>query len=288
MLNMVEQRKDRLNPLLKLIPAGLLVSAAWLRAHDYPTNLVAYYVASGKLESPARGVYRIPGPPLKWQSVAASLQLIEGSYVHIGGRTAIVQRGLGHYARLSGAEKILLHSPAPLPPWVNKLGLPERFESRPDAAFGALRVHRDEKGVLRRFEKPEEPVAPEALGELGLAEVKWGTFDWPLIFSGQERAILELLQDVPDRESIYDAYVLLQGLGTLRPDRLSALLRACRSIKAKRLFLALAARLNHAWFKYLDLKGVELGTGKRALFPGGKLDSKYQITLPADLDEHAR
>lgn len=44
----------------------------------------------------------------------------------------------------------------------------------------------------------------------------------------------------------------------------------------------------HAWLKYLDLKGVNLGKGKRALFPGGKLDSKYQITLPADLDEHAR
>ena len=288
MLNMIEQRKDRLNPLLKLIPAGLLVSAAWLREHGYQTNLVAYYVASGKLESPARGVYRIPGPPLKWQSVVASLQLIEGSYVHIGGRTAIVQRGLGHYARLSGTEKILLHSPETFPPWVNKLGVPEKFESRPDAAFGALRVYRDETGVLHRFSKQEEPLASEHLGELGLVEVKWGTFDWPLIFSCEERAILELLQDVPERESIYDAYVLLQGLVSLRPDRISALLRACRSIKAKRLFLALAARLDHAWLKYLDLAGVDLGTGKRSLFPGGKLDSKYQITLPADLDEHAR
>ena len=288
MLNMVEQRKDRLNLLQRLLPPGLLVSAGWLRGHDFPTNLVAYYVSSGKLESPARGVYRVPGPPLKWQSVVASLQLIEGSYAHVGGRTAIVQRGLGQYARLSGAEKISLYSPGSLPPWVNKIGIPETFESNYDAAFSALRVHRDEKGALHRFEKPEDLIAPEALGDLGLVEIKWGTFDWPLIFSGEERAILELLQNVPDRESIYDAYVLLQGLVNLRPDRVSNLLRACHSIKAKRLFLALAARLNQAWFKYLDLKGVDLGTGKRSLFPGGKLDSKYQITLPADLDEHAR
>ena len=74
---MVEQRKDRLNLLQRLLPPGLLASAAWLREHDYPTNLVAYYVSSGKLESPARGVYRVPGPPLKWQSVVASLQSCE-------------------------------------------------------------------------------------------------------------------------------------------------------------------------------------------------------------------
>ena len=93
---------------------------------------------------------------------------------------------------------------------------------------------------------------------------------------------------VPERESIYEAYVLLQGRVNLRPERVSALLRACTSIKAKRLFLALAARQQHAWFKHLDLAGVDCGKGKRALFPGGKLDAKYQITLPADIDEHAR
>ena len=287
MLNMVEQRKDRLNPLRRLLPPGLLVSASWLRGRDYATNLIAYYVANGVLESPARGVYRLPGPPLKWQSVVASLQLNEGWWSHVGGRTAIVQRGLGHYAR-QGPEAIQLFGPETLPPWVNKLRVPEKFEQRNDAAFAELRVHRDEKGVLRRFGKKEEPIAAEKLGTLGLVEIKWGTFDWPLIFSTEERAILEVLQHVPERESIYEAYVLLQGLVNLRPERVSVLLRACHSVKAKRLFLALSARLEPAWFKHLDLKGVDLGSGKRSLFPGGKLDPTYHITLPADLDEHAR
>src|SRR5258706_15458388 len=288
MLNMVEQRKDRLNPLQRLLPSGLLVSAAWLREHEYPTNLVAYYVSSGRLESPARGVYRLPGPPLKWQSGVASLQLNEGSWSHVGGRTAIVQRGLGHYARAAGTETIQLYGPETLPPWVNKLGVPEKFEQRSDAAFAELRVHRDEKGALRRFSKKEERVTPDQLGEFGLVEIKWGTFDWPLVFSSEERAILEVLQNVPDRESISEAYVLLQGLVNLRPERLGRLLRACHSIKAKRLFLALSERQKHAWLKHVDLKGVDLGSGKRSLFPGGKLDAKYHITLPTDLDEHAR
>jgi hypothetical protein len=222
---MVEQKKDRLNPLRKLLPPGLLVSASWLAALKYETNLIAYYVASGVLESPARGVYRIPGPPLKWQSVVASLQLNGGSWSHVGGRSAIVQRGLGHYAR-QGPETIQLYGPETLPQWVNKLGVPEKFEQRSDAAFAKLRVCRDAKGTLRRFGK-EQPIAAEKLGDLGLVEIKWGTFDWPLIFSTEERAILELLQNVPERESIYEAYVLLQGLGSLRPERVTKLLRAC-------------------------------------------------------------
>jgi hypothetical protein len=226
--------------------------------------------------------------PLKWQSVVATLQLNERSWSHVGGRTAIVQRGLGHYARTPETETIQLFGPETLPSWVNKLGLPEIFEQRNDAAFGARRVCRNENGVLLRFGEHEEPIGPEQLPEFGLVEVKWGTFDWPLIFSTEERAILELLQNVPERESIHEAYVLLQGLVNLRPQRMSALLRACESIKAKRLFLALAERAGHAWFRHLDLEGMKLGSGKRALFPGGKLDPKYHITLPADLGEHAR
>lgn len=287
MLNMVEQRTDRLNQLRKLLPSGLVASAAWLREHGYGTSLVAYYVSSGILESPARGVYRVPGPALKWQSVVASLQLNEGSWSHVGGRAAIVQRGLGHFAH-QGPETIQLYGPETLPAWVNKLRVREKFEQRSDAAFGALRVCRDEKGGLRRFGKKEEPIAADKLGELGLVEIEWGTFDWPLVFSTEERAILELLQDVPDRESIYEGFVLLRGLVNLRPQRVSALLRACQSIKAKRLFLSLAARIGHAWFKHLDLRGVDIGSGKRSLFAGGRLDPKFQITLPADLDEHAR
>jgi len=284
---MSEQKRQKSNQLNRLLPAGLVASARWLDKHDYRSNLVAHYVASDRLESPARGVYRVPGPPLKWQAVVASLQLIEGSWLHVGGSTALVQRGLGHYARLSGVETICLYGPETLPHWVNKLGVPERFESRRDAAFGNLRVCRDGNGVLKQYDT-EAPVAPDDLGSFGLIERKWGTWDWPLISSSEERAIIEMLQDVPGRESIYEAYVLLQGLVNLRPDRVTVLLRACKSIKAKRLFLALAARQKQAWFKHLDFKDVDLGKGKRALFPGGKLDPVYEITLPADLDEHAR
>ncbi|MFS8173041.1 type IV toxin-antitoxin system AbiEi family antitoxin domain-containing protein [Vreelandella titanicae] len=44
--------------------------------------------------------------------------------------------------------------------------------------------------------------------------------------------------------------------------------------------LALEDRYRHAWLRRLSLGEVELGSGKRALVPGGRLHSIYQSTLP--------
>jgi hypothetical protein len=62
------------------------------------------------------------------------------------------------------------------------------------------------------------------------------------------------------------------------------LLQDCHSVKAKRLFLALAERHHHAWLPHVKLQNVDLGRGKRVLVSDGKLNTKYNITLPADLD----
>lgn len=283
---MGSQDKGKVNRLPDLLGEGLLASTSWLEEHEYSRPLLGKYVESGWLESPVRGVYRRPGPPLKWQHVVASLQLLHESYVHVGGRTALVQRGLGHYVQMTRTPPILLYGPEVLPSWVNKLGLKERFEARPDAMFGVLRAWRDENGVLRDFD--DRAVDARKLDEMGLREVPWGAWDWKLVHSTEERAILELLQDVPGRESIYEADVLLQGLGNLRPQRLMALLKSCASVKVKRLFLALAERHGHAWFRHLEPDKLDLGSGKRMLVPGGKLHPKYLVTLPADLDAHAR
>jgi len=244
------------------------------------------YVDSGWLVSPARGVYRRPGPSLKWQHVVASLQRVAGSYLHVGGRTALVQRGLGHYVRMSGPETIFLYGPEVLPAWVNKLGLQERFVVRNDAMFGSLRARRNASGALVDFH--DAPLQSKQLAEYGLQELIWGAWDWRLLYSTDERAMFELLQDVPTRESVYEADVLMQGLVNVRPARVMSLLMACASVKVKRLFLALAERHQHQWLAHLDLSRVDLGKGKRMLAPGGKLHPKYLITLPDDLDDHTR
>ena len=283
---MTVQNSPKINQLQHLLGEGLLASTGWLEGQGYSRALLSNYVKRGWLVSPARGVYRRPGPPLKWQHVVASLQMLGGSFFHVGGRTALVHHGLGHYVQMSGPETIYLYGPEVLPSWVNKLGLQEHFVVRNDAMFGRLRARRNEKGVP--VDDHDEPLRPGQLADFGLQPMTWGAWDWQLWYSLDERAIFEVLQDVPSKESVYEADVLMQGLANLRPVRVMAMLRACTRVNVKRLFLALAERHQHQWLQHVDLQGVDLGKGKRMLVRGGKLHPKYLITLPADLDDYAR
>ena len=95
-----------------------------------------------------------------------------------------------------------------------------------------------------------------------------------------ERALFEILKDVPAGTSFEHAEQLMEGLADLSPRRLDALLRRTRSIKVKRLFFWLAERLGHAWMKRLDAGDFDLGRGKRVLARDGRLVSRYGITVP--------
>lgn len=76
---------------------------------------------------------------------------------------------------------------------------------------------------------------------------------------------------------------LMEDLNNLRPMKFQKMLETCESIKVKRLFVFMAEKAGHAWFKHVDLSKVNLGTGKRSLVMGGQLDQKYQITLTKEL-----
>ncbi len=286
---MAEAGKKKLNLLQGLLPHGLLATTAWLGERGYPGNLLAYYVSRGWLESPARGVYRRPGPPLKWQHVVGSLAKLQEPPAppppHIGGITALEVQGRAHFVPLGKGRPIHLWGEAPLPSWVRALpGLPpfvfhkdSLFESKYPGRFTTVLLAKEQGGQF-------DTLSNDALRG-GLDVLRWGESDWELPISTLERAILEVLDDVPQRESVEHAKLLLEGLRTLSPRRLTGLLEDCRSVKVKRLFLALAERQQHPWFPALDLTRVNLGKGKRSVVAGGQLDVKYQITLPRDLDD---
>jgi hypothetical protein len=124
------------------------------------------------------------------------------------------------------------------------------------------------------------PASPSAT----VTQQPWGQSDWTLTVSTPERAILELLDEVPKRETFHQADVLMEGLRSLSPRRLQALLVDCKNVKVKRLFFWFAERHNHAWLSKIDRSAVDLGKGKRMLVRGGKLDLKYNITVPENLD----
>ena len=76
----------------------------------------------------------------------------------------------------------------------------------------------------------------------------------------------------------------MEGLVTLRPRKMQALLEEAKSVKVKRLFLYFADRHRHQWLDMIERENIDLGIGKRMIATGGKLDKTYQITVPEDMD----
>jgi len=275
------QTEGKLNWLLRALPEGLVVDAQWLARHGFSTSLRSHYVAAGWLEQPARRVYRRPAGPLAWQHVVVSLQTLLRQVATVGARTALELQGYAHYISQKQME-IQLYGPGPLPGWVKLLPLPERFIHHNSATlFG------DESSGLvlpELGENTETLSLGDGLEAAGLRVLPWGTWNWPLTVSTPERAVLELLSELPARESFHHVDVLMEGLGGLSPRRLQRLLVGCRSVKVKRLFFFFADRHQHAWLKRLDRATVDLGRGHRMIVRGGRFDAVYQITVPEDLD----
>ncbi|HCY75809.1 MAG TPA: hypothetical protein DHV28_07790 [Ignavibacteriales bacterium] len=57
----------------------------------------------------------------------------------------------------------------------------------------------------------------------------------------------------------------MERLTTLRPKLVQSLLEECNSVKVKRLFRFLAEKLEHNWFKELQLENINLGSGERVI-----------------------
>lgn len=119
--------------------------------------------------------------------------------------------------------------------------------------------------------------------QLGLQKQSYKTFE--INVSAPERAILELLDLVPQTETFNESALIAESLSTLRPKLLEQLLSSCTSVKVKRLFLYLAEKQAHAWLKKIDLSKIDLGKGDRQIVKGGVYDPKYRITVPQEVNQ---
>jgi hypothetical protein len=275
---MVRPNQRPLNRLEREVPEGVLVDTAWLKKRGYSRQLLNHYVSAGWLTQPTRGVYSRPRGSLSWQQVVISLQALLNYPLLVGGRTALELQGYAHYLPHEQKE-VHLYGPKPPPRWLYKLSLTTRFVYHNDRKL--FRSMLPMKGLtqLDGGKKPDTGAAQDSW-----TIQSWGQWNWPLALSTPERAALELLDELPKRESFHQAHVLIQSLFNLSPRRLQKLLVDCHSVKVKRLFLFFADQNHPAWLKRLDKKAIDLGKGKRMLEKGGKLDKTYQITVPQDLD----
>ena len=271
------QRHSRINRLLLALPEGFLADSTWLQAQGLSRSSIRDYVDGGWLERIGPRVYRRPGQVanglLRWDVVALSLQQIMHKSLHVGGRTAAELSGYAHYLETGESPTVYLYGQA-APSWLAKLPLKAHFELRSDRLFASTGT-----GIeMWRFDLR----SGETFAETRDAEAK-GPWDWSLTMSVPERAILEMMDELPRHESFHQVDVVMEGMTSLRPKLLGKLLKECRSVKVKRLFLWYAERHGHAWLKHLDQSSIDLGHGKRQLVPAGRFDTRYQITLPAEL-----
>jgi|ERR1700728_3072150 len=259
----------------------MLVDAAWLERHGVSRQLRRKYVMAGWLMSPARGVFTRPASsektgPLPWQRLVISLNALLNVPVAAGGRTALELQGFSHYVSASGSREAHLYVNRNPPVWASTLPVNTKL-----VFHNASKLFTD--NAIPPYPGKIETVAPTTPSST-VTQLPWGHWSWPLPASTPERAILELLDEVPKRETFHQADVLMEGLRNLSPRRLQALLVDCKSVKAKRLFFWFAERHNHAWLQKLERSAIDLGKGKRMLVRGGKLDTKYNITVPENLD----
>jgi len=256
------RKDDKLNWLQSAVPEGVAVPSTWLTANGYTPQLVHKYVLSGWLLALGNRAYARPGVPISWEGVLLGLQRLGEFELHLGGVSALSRQGLAHYLSLGGESVIHVWGQDKPPAWVEKLELDSQW------AF-----HR------RRFFITDP-------GE-GWVELPTKVRDWTLRASVPERAVLEVLSEVDEAVSSFTfAAELFEGLTTAKPVVVTALLKACTHSKAKRLFLFLAEHYHYPWLKHVEVDGIDLGKGKRMVTRGGRLDKRYQITVPEAF--HAR
>lgn len=239
-------------------PKGLVLTASYLDSQGVNGQLLARYKKSGWLETIGGGAYVLRGDKVDWQGALYAMQSQLKLPVHCGARTALDLQGYGHYAA-SKTREVFLFGPAgqKLPLWFVKYKWDVSFTYKMTGLFS------DNLSA-------------------GYIDFPWGNFS--IRISSPERAAMEMLYHVPQKQGFDEAMRIMESLLSLRPELVRKLLEVCASIKVKRLFLYMAQAANLPFMTKLNLKRVNLGKGDRTIVKGGRLDSQYGITVPRNRD----
>lgn len=258
---MSRPKSNKIKWLVERVPSGSLVDTPTLEAHGITRQLAHRYVESGWLEPVLRGLYRRPNSDLAehdWRTVVHSLQSVMNYDSVVGGRTALSEQGLAHYLPINKTQQVHLYG-ANHPTWIKRLKAGAAYNLHTDKLFGG-------------FADEETTSVDTAFGKI--------------VCSTPERAIFELIDELPNNESFHIADTAFQSLSSARPRRFERLLQACRSIKVKRLFFVFADKHAHAWRRHLSPDQFDLGSGPRALVKDSRFHPIYKISVPDNLLPH--
>ena len=203
-------------------------------------------------------MYVRPGRLPQWQDAVRCLVTQLELPVRLAGLTSLTYQGKSHYLSLSEGSV-----------WLgvqNKASLPKWFKAFP---------HMNNEGpqwIIMTTSKMT------SIKQSDLLSLDVNGISLPA--SRPELAAYEVLEAIPNHISFEHAAEVFQGLVNLSPRRVESVLKRSHSIQTNRLYLFFAHFYRHPWLTRLDESSVELGSGKRQIVPGGRLDSRYQITVP--------
>ena len=251
---------SKLNHLLNSQPPGIVFLSSWMTRQGYSHDLQQRYKKSNWLKSVGTGAFIRSNDKVGYEGALYALQEQNDFTIHPGGRTALSLLGKAHYLELSAGRIVLFGGRGEkLPTW---------FKNH-------------DWGV--KVDYHETSFLPS---NLGLTKVELSNFS--IKVSGAARAIMECLHLAPQKQELMECFQLMEGLNNLVPKQVQTLLKNCQSVKVKRLFLYMAEKAEHNWFKYIDLSNVDLGSGKRSVVKNGVYIDKYRITVPRELVEYGK
>jgi hypothetical protein len=249
--------RNKLNHLLQKNNPGGLYFSAWLKENGYSDQLLKSYRDSGWLKALSRGVMYRTGDKLRTFAVLESWNGQLGKHYHIAAHSALELSGFNHYVPMGKPKLIICHPKEEAVPYWMKNG---------DFDFSLIFF------------------STEAFSSPKIESIR---ADYPdMLVSLPEQAFLECLLLAPKQYSYMDLYYVMEHLATLRPSLVQELLENTNSLKIKRMFLYMAEKASHQWFKYLNPEKIELGSAKHQLVKNGIYVPKYKITVPRELYEY--
>ena len=254
-----ENMATKIQQIMELVPRDSVLFGQWLSSHGLDARRQYAYMKSGWLVRITKGVYKMQGATPTMMAVVSSYNTQLDKHCIVGAFTALQLRGYAHYLPMGKPKAYLFTDKThKLPSWIVNGDWDMSVKYMTTSFLG-----NDLLGV--------EPMTIE---------------QHELLVSSPERSILECL-NLPDASSsLLDIYYVMEGLTTLRPKLVQKLLESCTSLKVKRLFLYMAEKAKHPWFKALDIDRVNFGTSRLMVSPTGKYISKYIMTIPKELAEY--
>jgi len=257
---MTTLNRSNLNHLMRSWLPGTVAVQVWLSQQGISPNLTNWYLKSGWLEAVGRGAYKRPGEVVTWSGGLYAIQQHLKKTIHVGARSALELMGRAHYVRLGAKGNFYFFGgkDETLPAWFKESTLWDVTVKY----FRTTIFSNNNTGLIE--------------------EIVDGV---PILISAVERAIMEALYLVPKYQGLDEAYLLMQGLSTMRPKVIQELLENCCSIKVKRLFMHLAEIHDLPCLGHFNTSNINFGKGKRVIAGGGVYHAKYQLALPKIREE---